>query len=210
MAQIKNIIFDLGGVLLTLDYHSVPKSFMALGFENFDEVYSQAKQSDLFNKFETGSISAKEFRKRIRGEKLNISDSEIDRCWNSIILSFSQATLDYLRELKESYTLYLLRNTNEIHIKDFVQKIEDSVGHKNYCDVFEKIYYSNEIGFRKPDTACFDFVIQENQLNRNETLFIDDTEKNIEGAKKAKIETFLYPQNEGLRETLTDVLAQFD
>lgn len=210
MAKIKNIIFDLGGVLLRLDYDSIPRRFNELGFENFEGIYGQAKQSGLFNDLETGSISAAEFRDKLRAYKPDISDNQIDECWNSIILDFPQESLDYLFELKKDYRLFLLSNTNEIHIVEFCKVIENSIGLENYRSAFEGLYYSNEIEHRKPDVASYEYVIEKNDLDKEETLFIDDTEKNIAGAQLAGIQTFLYPQNQNLREILTNVLAQFN
>ena len=115
-----------------------------------------------------------------------------------------------IRDRKKKYRLFLLSNTNEIHVKWFSETIEKSIGYENYSSVFEGLYYSNEIGLRKPDTSCYEYVIEQNSLNKSETLFIDDTEKNIEGAKKTGIQTFLYPQNKNLKETLANVLAQFN
>ncbi len=210
MAKIKNIIFDLGGVLLRLDYLSIPREFAALGFDNFDAIYSQAKQSGLFNDFETGKMSAEEFRNGLRNYNSALTDAEIDRCWNSIILDLPKETFNYLKELRKDYRLFLLSNTNEIHVKKFSQVIEDTFGYENYSSLFEKIYYSNEIGLRKPNTECYEYVIRKNRLLKEETLFIDDTEKNIAGAKETRIRTFLYPQNKNLKESLANVLAQFN
>ena len=210
MTKIKNIIFDLGGVLLRLNYQNIPDTFSKYGFKDFENIYGQARQIGLFNDFETGKIDAKSFREGIRNFNTQLQDNIIDECWNSILLDFPLAHLEFLRELKKEYRLFVLSNTNEIHLKAFTQIIEQSLGYQNYLDQFEQVYYSNEIGMRKPDKEAFQWVLKENKLEAEKTLFVDDTEKNLIEAAELGIRTALYPQNKELSITLTGILAELN
>lgn len=195
----KNIIFDLGGVIINIDYNLTINAFKKLGVQNFEHLYSQAQQAKLFDKFETGKISPQEFRKEIK--KLlppKISNYEINKAWCAMLLNFPPERLLLLENLKKKHRLFLLSNTNKIHISE-VTKILKSENHwKIWNKIFEKKYYSHKIGMRKPDKKVFEYVLNENNLKAEETLFIDDSEQNITGAKKAGIKTYFLKKGEDI------------
>ncbi len=196
MNQIKNIIFDLGGVILNIDYFIVVDAFKQLGISNFDEWYSQKSQNDLFDRLETGKVSPQVFRDEIKKRiGKNVSDAEIDTAWNAILLDLPAERVKLIQNLKGKYRCFLLSNTNDIHIESFSASIEKVYGSIDiFNNLFEKIYYSSKIGLRKPHVEVFEFVLKENELLPQETLFIDDSVQHIEGAKKAGINTvFLSP-----------------
>lgn len=189
--KIKNIIFDWGGVISNIDYNETVKAFKKIGLDNFDEMYTQLKQSELFDRLEIGTIEPSEFRLKIR-EMLseNPTDEEIDAAWTAMLLDLPKERLDLLEKVKENYKIYLLSNTNIIHVTRYSKYIDKVYGHKSFENLFIKAYYSHEIGLRKPHVEIFHHVLQENNLNANETLFIDDTPQHIEGAKKAGLHAF--------------------
>ncbi len=118
---IKNFIFDLGGVVLNIDYGGPSKVLTSMGINNFDEYYSRAKQDNIFNDFEKGLISADAFRESIKQFlKLHITDEQLDTMWTAIILNFPQENIDLLIKLRKQYKTYLLSNTNIIHY-NFIQ-----------------------------------------------------------------------------------------
>lgn len=188
--SVKNIIFDLGGVLLNIDYNAPIREFKKLGITNFEELYSKASQKRLFDEFETGKISPADFRNNIRRlSNSNHSDSSIDLAWNSILLDFPIENKELLSTLKLNYRLFLLSNTNDIHIACFEQNLVNTYKTNFLPDVFENIYYSSRIGLRKPAVEAFEFVLVSNNLKASETLFIDDSIQHIEGAMKAGLNT---------------------
>lgn len=188
---VKNIIFDLGGVILDIDYHRPVTAFEKLGANDFDEIFSQKKQASFLNKFERGEITPAEFRKEIRSylpEK--VTDAKIDEAWNSILGELPSPRIVVLKMLKKmGYRLFLLSNTNSIHIKAFTQYLDSTYGKGLFKELFEKVYFSSQIGMRKPTKKIFEYVLQENELDPAETLFIDDSEQHIEGAKKLGLRT---------------------
>jgi len=204
--MIKNIIFDLGGVILDVDYNRAVEAFRDTGIEDFDSLYSQKKQDLLFDRFEKGEISAGDFRNVIREMKSSLTDEQIDKAWNSLILETPPERMDFIRELSSQYNLYLLSNTNEIHIKAFTSYYDDKYGKGTFRSLFKKVYLSSELGMRKPDRIIFDLVVNENNLDKNETLFIDDSQQHITGAESAGLKALLLPKGETIERFLPGIL----
>lgn len=187
--HIKNIIFDLGGVLLNLNSAATSTAFKKLGLTNFDEIYSQAQQKELFDDFETGRVSAQVFREEIRKiSGKNIADEEIDMAWNAMLLDLPEQRLELLDSLWMDNRLFLLSNTNEIHIDAYTNYLLKQYNVPNLSHLFEKEYYSYKIGLRKPNPEIFEFVLKENNLIAKETLFIDDSAQHVEGASRCGIQ----------------------
>ena len=187
---VKNIIFDLGGVILNIDYDQTVNAFKKIGVINFDEIYSQAKQGQVFDKLETGALAAEEFRNYMKEFVPALQSTDIDKAWNAMLLDLPVERIDLLKELKKKYRLFLLSNTNEMHIKAFREIIGSSYGEYIFDAIFEHQYYSSDIGMRKPNANCFQYVLETNSLEPSETLFIDDSMQHIEGALKLKIRAY--------------------
>ncbi len=190
MQNIKAIIFDLGGVLLNIDFKKVSDAFKVIGVNTFDEMYSQSKVDMLFENLEIGKVSEEEFCNAINNHSgKSILSNDITTAWNSILLDFRMESLAHLKTLKNKYKLFLLSNTNSIHLEAFNKIFDKSIGQATFNSFFDKTYYSHEIGLRKPDAAAYLYVLNENDLLPQETLFIDDTLKNIKGAEAVGLQT---------------------
>jgi epoxide hydrolase-like predicted phosphatase len=204
--MIKNIIFDLGGVLLNLDPEKTSKAFCDLGMQDFDRHYSQAKQSGAFDDFDCGRISPDEFRSVLKKQlPETVTDEQVDEAWNAMLLDLPVERLELLEKLGKKYRLFLLSNTNEIHVSSFSTYLEKTFGKKDFSDYFEQWYYSCRIGMRKPDAEIFEFVLRENKLNAEETIFIDDSSQHVEGAKKAGIRGILLEKGKTILELFEDL-----
>lgn len=200
------IIFDLGGVVINLDYHNTTRAFESLGLDNFGEMYSQAAQSGLFDDFEKGKTSVPYFiNKLLDYLPIGTSANQVVEAWNEMILDFPIQNLQLLEKLKTSHRTFLLSNTNEIHIQKVNKHLQLVSEHKTLHPYFEKVYFSSDIGMRKPDAEIFEFVLKENNLNPDKTLFIDDTEQHILGAKKIGIQTYHLGKEESICEVLKGV-----
>ncbi len=190
MKNIRNIIFDLGGVLLDIDTGKTNEAFEKLGVPDFKNNYSLYKASPLFNNLEKGKVSEPEFYEGIRQlSKLPLHDNDIRDAWNALILDFRMESLQQLDMLKSRYSLYLLSNTNGIHHRTFHQSFKEQNGGKNFDDYFKKAYYSHQVGMRKPDREIYDLVLSDAGIVAGETIFIDDLLKNIEAANALGIRT---------------------
>lgn len=190
MQKIKAIIFDLGGVLLNLDFDKLSTAFKALGVTNFDELFSQSKADILFENLETGKITHEEFCNAFtKYTSKPITSEDVTQAWNSILQDFRPGSLAHLAELRKKYKLFLLSNTNSIHYRAFNKIFDTAVGKNSFNALFDKAYYSHQMGLRKPNAAAYRYILEENNLKPEETVFIDDTLSNIEGAKAVGLQT---------------------
>lgn len=189
MSRPKNLILDLGGVLLNLDYKRTKQAFADLGVPDFDAHYTQFKGSPLFDDLETGKVSPAAFFEALRAHTaLSLTDGQIAQAWNAMLLDFPKSRMALLKELKGRYRLFLLSNTNAIHHEAFQKTCKETTG-ENLDDFFEKAYYSHLMGARKPDAEPFRMILEEQGLKGEETLFVDDTLPNLAGAVKTGMQT---------------------
>jgi putative hydrolase of the HAD superfamily len=181
--EFEAVILDLGGVIINLDYSKTIHAFEALGMTDFNSVYSQAAQTNLFDDFETGKISSQRFVNSLLPYlKPGTTPNKVVHAWNAMILDVPAKKLELLESLKQKYPVYLLSNTNELHVpvvkREFAKVTNLPMEH-----YFTQLYFSHEIHLRKPNKEIFDFVCQTNGLIPEKTLFVDDSIQHIEGAK---------------------------
>lgn len=190
LTGIKNIIFDLGGVVINLNFQKTLDAFWKISKSQQFIAFTQRQQASLFDDYETGKITDAAFRDGLRQHyDIEGTDEEIDEAWNALLLDIPAERIDLLRELGNKYRLYLLSNTNAIHLQRFNQIVEESFTIPSLDSLFEKTYYSHLIGQRKPDAVVFEQILAQNNLNRSETLFVDDSIQHIESATIVGIKT---------------------
>lgn len=193
---VKHIIFDLGGVILNIDYNRPIEAFKALGIQT---QYSKAQQLDLFDKLETGHLSGEEFLLELqRHATPGTTTEQIKAAWNSILLDFPLRRLQLLQQLQLHYDIYLLSNTNELHEAAFNEMLFRACGYPTLGIFFDKVYLSHRVGLRKPNPAIFELVLRENNLDAQETLFLDDSPQHIESAQNMGIQTILIEEERGI------------
>ena len=176
------IIFDLGGVIINLDYQLTIEAFKKLGIDNFEEMYTQAKQNNLFNDFETGKISSQHFiNSLLPFLPSGTSANKVVHAWNAMILDFPKKRLELLDQLNSKYRVFLLSNTNDIHLQAVNRSLANTTDRK-LDTYFEKVYLSHEVKLRKPHKEIFELVCTEQNLNPETTIFIDDTIGHVNGA----------------------------
>ena len=185
-SDIRNMVFDLGGVLLDLDFTAPVETFRKLGIDAGSLDYRKAIADPVFTLFETGMISPGEFRDQVRKILNNslVTDLEIDAAWCAMLLSVPEEKVALLKTLGKRFRLFLFSNTNAIHIGYFREKFENQHGIP-IESLFEKLFYSHEIHDRKPLLSAFDKVTRAAGILPGETLFIDDFEQNIATARDA-------------------------
>lgn len=189
--NISTLLIDLGGVILNLDYNRTIKAFQDLGIKDFEAIYSQAAQSNIFDLFETGKINEDAFRAYLKEiiDLPNLTDENIDYAWNAMLLDLPYERIDLLNQLKTKYKLILFSNTNAIHFQKFRKIIDAAHGDSNLLEsTFDKTYYSHILGERKPNQIAFKTILDQEGIKPEEVVFIDDTIQHIEGAKSIGIE----------------------
>lgn len=197
--MIKNIIFDFGDVFINLDKPATYRELAKLGIKEISE-----EMMKVYHQYEMGLISTDEFVNFFHLQ-FQISKEDLIRSWNAILLDFPKHRLEFLKELKSSkkYRLFLLSNTNELHIS-WIKNDWGMELYNEFKNCFEQFYLSHEIHFRKPNKDIFEFVLNENNLEPSETIFIDDTKENTDTAEELGM--FVWnnnPQKEDVVDLLT-------
>ena len=186
MKNIKAIIFDLGAVILNINYQNTINAFSKLGVKNAATFYSKKVQTDLFNQIETGMISCNEFLKALQKETENANINQVEHAWNALLLDLPEERVKLIKKLKNNHIIYLLSNTNAIHIDAFKKQLGNTKW-LAFCKLFDKMYLSHELGLRKPDVKVFEYILKEQELKAEEVFFIDDSPQHIASAKKLGI-----------------------
>jgi putative hydrolase of the HAD superfamily len=204
--MIKNLIFDLGGVVINIDFDRSVRAFASLGIENFQNLFHRTIQLDLFAKYEIGAYTDNEFRNELRTLcGTQVDDHTLDKAWNAMLLDFPSSRLQLLQDLKKRFNIYLLSNTNNIHYQAFQQQLKTQHGINGLEEIFHKTYFSHQIQLRKPDSQAYQIILKEHDFNPQETLFIDDAPQNIGGAQKVGLQTLWINTNNN-----ADILHYFN
>lgn len=198
--RVKNIIFDLGGVLLNIDYNRTVGAFRNLGLLNPEKAFTKEYQADIFQRLEKGIISEDGFLRELSALMPGISHEQISEAWCAILGDFPESRYRMLERLRKNYRLFILSNTNIIHQKSFEKTIDKNFGWENFSNLFEAVCYSHDLGLRKPDKEIFSAVLENYHLEPSETLFIDDTEQHTLGAKNTKMLVHHLKPNEEITE----------
>lgn len=193
MQNIKNIIFDYGNVIFSIDFTKAQNAFKDLGIDQADQFFGHLQQDAVFDAFDRGEITANQFRDRIieiTGNK-NLTAEQIDNAWNSMLLGIAVGNHELLLKLKSKYRTFLMSNINGIHYNYIMNYLKRDFGFEGNDHLFEKVYYSHLVGKRKPDAAFFQQILTENNLVPAETLFIDDSPQHLAAAQALGIQTYL-------------------
>ena len=205
MKKINTIIFDLGGVILNIDYKRTIDEFKKLGIKNAEHLYSKKQQSKLFDQIETGKITKEYFLKKLKEKTTNSKLDEVRNAWNALLLDLPEKRVKMLQELKKKYNLILLSNTNIIHIEALKKKFGEKK-YNEFYNLFNKVYYSHEINVRKPSKDAFNVIIKQNKLTINRVLFIDDSPQHISSAKKIGINTLHVNSEKDITDLIVDII----
>ena len=199
-AKIKNIIFDLGGVVLDIDESIVYKELEKMGISTSELAHSK-EFIDIMSKFDTGIYTAPTFRKKTKAllglEKM--TDKRFDAIWNSMLLDIPRERIEAIEKVKKHYKIFLMSNSNVIHYDLYVRDLQLRFGYNEFDELFNKSYFSFAEHLEKPDPRFFELILDHEGLIPEETLFIDDTAENINVAKKLGIRTYHIRRDELVR-----------
>ena len=187
---VKNLLFDLGGVIMDIRRENCVKALEALGVKGVGELLGDYCQAGAFLQLEEGKISAAEFRDFIRTQCDNpLADDQIDAAFNAFLTGIPVHRLHELEKLKKEYRIYVLSNTNEIMFNSRIREEFEKDG-KRREDYFDGICTSYEEGFAKPDPRIFEAVVRNFGIRPEETIFFDDSKANTEAAEKLGFRTW--------------------
>ncbi len=178
------IVFDLGNVLIDLDYPRIIREFRKVAQKNQKNIEKLVVDAKVLRMFEVGKIDPERFREEVNKIlEVRLSEIKFDQIWNSLLKSVNKSRLEKILTIKKKFKTYILSNSNLIHELAFEEMVLDATGAMSIRDFVDKAYFSHEIGMRKPDEACYQFVIDEIDLHPCKILFLDDRLDNIKAAK---------------------------
>ncbi len=182
------ILFDLGGIIVDIDYHAPGKHFEALGIQGISHIFFEGGEGNIFYKYERGEVSTDAFFDVLRPYgKPGITYEEMKQAWNSILVGFPMHRLAMLQSLQKDYRLFLLSNINELHLAAFREMTSKHFPDLDFDKLFEQAYYSNLLGKRKPEEAAFQTILDQHGLQPEKLLYIDDSQQHIDAALRLGI-----------------------
>ncbi len=191
ITKIEAIIFDLGGVIINLAESQTIKAFAALGKMSIEEAGDIVSNEKYFKDYETGKIDDPTFRAHLRESFLFEGPEEyLDEAWNAMLGTIPKAKFEKLNRLRSAYKLYVMSNTNAIHVRRFLQIADHFSPQKDFYAYFDKVYLSNEIGERKPDSGAWQVILDEQSVAAHNALFIDDKLENINAASQLGLQVY--------------------
>ena len=198
--KIKNIIFDLGGVILDIDENVIYQEAEKGGL-NTKELVDSKDINDVLSKFNMGIYTAPTFRKKMKAligmEKM--TDQKFDSIWNAMLFDIPRERIEAVEKVKKHYKIFLMSNSNEIHYDLYVRDLQLRFGYNEFDELFNKSYFSFAEHLEKPDPRFFELILDHEHLLPEETLFIDDTAENIKTAQALGIHTYHIRRDELVR-----------
>lgn len=208
-AKLPNLLFDFGGVIINIDYNL---TLAAMRRHGSSIEFSQAAQAELFDLLETGRLSPEEFREGLRRHyQLTATDAELDAAWNAMLLDVPAERLALIAELRaQGHQTALLSNTNHIHIEEINRRLREQYGFEHgIADALDQVFYSQQVGWRKPGEEIFRHALQQMNWKAEETLFIEDSPQHIETARRLGLRTLFLTPPLTLQDALPAALRAF-
>ena len=207
---IKNLIFDFGGILIDLDWDRFHNNLRTLLKVEGGNEALQKHYRELFIQYEVGAFSEGSFMYRLQeGVSHKITEREILDAWNSILVYLPQERLDYLLELRKEYKVYLLSNTNHSHIQWVRQDLRQRSGITDFeTRYFDHAYYSHDMKMRKPNLDIYQEVLSDAGIQGQESIFIDDTQENVDAAIAAGMLSVRHDPKDSIIECLPKYLKE--
>lgn len=191
LSNLSYIIFDLGGVIIDLDVDATYQAFAEISGKTKDEVELIAAEAEFFKKYERGEIDDPTFRAHLREElEFNGEEALLDEAWNAMLGPIAQERFRKLELLDKQYDLFVMSNTNEIHVRRFFKIAGHSSPNKGFYDYFKQVYLSQEVGARKPELEAWQVILNDHELSPQEGLFIDDNPNNVKAAASLGLRTY--------------------
>lgn len=184
MNKFENLVFDLGGVIVDIDYCNMYNEFSKIGYCNLEKDFNPDYQIPLFQLFETGKVSEEDFINSILQKCYpKVNKCQVVFAWNSLITGVNDIVIRKLPLISKEYHCYIISNINTLHLKALVMHIEKYLSWNDFRLFFKNIYLSYEVGMRKPCSDIFNSFIKTNNINISKTLYFDDSKINIESSK---------------------------
>ncbi|MDX5339954.1 MAG: HAD family phosphatase [Cyclobacteriaceae bacterium] len=183
------LIFDLGNVIIDIDYQRSLNYIKSLVSKNLHHQVDSFYLTDFHKDYEKGKIDSGTFRKQVNAYfEQNWTDSEVDHLWNSLLGNIPAPRIDFLRKLKNHYQIGILSNTNEIHIEAVNEMLRENFGMDSFHYLADHVFYSHEMGLAKPQKEIYQTMLDRLNTQSEKVIFFDDLEVNVLGARACGIE----------------------
>jgi putative hydrolase of the HAD superfamily len=210
--MLPHLLFDFGGVIINVDYDRTLTAMRQLSRAGSPIGFTQAQQAELFDQLETGRLTPAEFRAGLRaGYELEASDEALDAAWHAMLLDVPAERLALIGELRRrGHQTALLSNTNELHIGEINQRLAAQYGFQHgIADVLDRVFYSQEVGLRKPGEEIFRHVLREMNWRAEDVLFIEDSPQHIATARRLGLQVLYLTPPHTLTTALPEALRVF-
>jgi glucose-1-phosphatase len=204
MKRFKTLIFDIGNVIIDVDEAAPMRAFQKHTSNDFSKKLRE-EEHKIVQEYEGGQITTDEFRAKLKSLlQLDINQQQIDDAWYSVLVAYPPEKFKLLKELKQRYYTLALSNTNEMHIGKFNEATRTLFG-EDFNSFFHRVYYSNELRLLKPGKEIYQLVLQKENLNPEETFFVDDKPANVEAARSVGIQAYQLTHPNKLFELLSEL-----
>jgi glucose-1-phosphatase len=207
--MLKNIIFDLGNVIINIDVQAPVRAFAKIANKTVEEVQVIFEEKAFFRKFEIGDLDEDEFRAYLCDSLgiIGLNDADFDAAWNTVLLDIPPKRIECIQQLKkQGYRLFLLSNTSPIHIAETHQILKRTTSIEKLDVLFDILFLSYQMKKMKPDNAIYEQLLVEAGINAEETLFLDDLADNINAASAMGIQTILVQKPTSIENYLAHLL----
>lgn len=203
MPKYDTLIFDIGNVIVDIDYIRPVAEFQKLTAVDFAEIASYNRDHKLFDTYEKGKLTEAAFHGELRRFlRPGVTDQEILDAWNSILIAYPEHKLQLLQQLKANYRVLALSNINETHVRELDRVARERLGVTAFSDFFHKAYYSHEMGLRKPEKEIYQEVLRAENLNPARTFFVDDLAENVASALQVGLDAYQLTERDHLKQLL--------
>jgi len=197
----KNLIFDFGNVIIDIDFQLTFDQFKAyMGADEYQRIFARLEESDFYQKTECSSFTGKEMTTALNALGASLTEKQVVTAWNALLLELPHERIELLQQLSKQYRLFMLSNTNLVHITEIWKRLFLKYHHNPLEQIFEKMYLSYEIGVTKPQPEIYNYLLQDADLVASECLFLDDLQKNLDGAAAFGIQTQKVTKEKGILE----------
>jgi putative hydrolase of the HAD superfamily len=205
LSPFRHLLFDLGGVIINLDISRTHRAFATLAGRDPEAIIGEFNRTDLFKRYEKGLITDAGFRTQLRDFLgVPVTDRQMDDAWNAMLLDIPPARIELLRQLRQKYNLLVLSNTNAIHLRALNGILHQTSGIATLEDIFHQTFYSHLTGLSKPSPEAFRYVLEQAGIRAEETLFLEDSPANIQGAQQSGIPSVLIGPSYSILDLFSD------
>lgn len=200
--KVEGLLFDLGGVLLNIDFNLAFRKWKQWTSLPIEELQSRFKMDEAYQKHERGEIGASQYFNHLRNIlELQATDSEIALGWNAIFVDEIDETLNYISKTRSQLPCFAFTNSNPTHQDFWFNK------YPRVVQSFDKVFVSSELGLRKPERQSFEAISDATGISLDAMLFFDDTEENVIGAEKSGMRAIHVKHHTDVKHALVEIGA---